>query len=351
MVITEFFQNYELIRSFVTTTKPYIIYGAGSNGKRVADYLQQYPATLEGFSDSDSNKHGKQFQDYPIFSPQQAIDSGYMIIVASTWYPQIIASLRTMGAENIINLSLIGLAKQPMIDNVDKRLKAVEQKLADQQSKIIFKTLLKYLLDDTGTPLPLSNYPQYLHPKVLQLQKINMIDGGACLGESLDSFKNYLNNHINMLCIEPELGNIKLLKEKITKMQLNDNIQVIEAGLWSEDTQLKFSSASASGLNVNCNINEQGDIVITTRAIDSICTEQNFVPNFIKMDIEGAEVAALIGAKKIITKHKPILAICLYHHLDDLWTIPEYIHTLRSDYKMSLGHHSDNWFETVLYCY
>lgn len=351
MTIESFSIKYNQIREFVNNVDEYIIYGAGSNGAKVAEYLKPYRAKLSSFSDSDPKKHSSEFLGYPILSPQQAIASNKMIIVASTWYPQIIEQLKHMGAKRILNLSLIGVAKKPFNNDIATKLKATEKLLSDPDSKVLFNQILAYLLDDRASSLPLSTYRQYLHPAIQQLSNINMIDGGACEGESLDSFEQYLPDHINMLCFEPELGNIQILKSKIDHLKLNERISIIEAGLWHEDTQLRFNSAATSGSNANCNVDNAGDIVIDTRSIDSICTERNFVPNLIKMDIEGAEMAALKGAKQVIEQYKPALAICLYHHLDDLWAIPGYICSLRPDYKMSLGHHTHGWFETVLYCY
>lgn len=48
------------------------------------------------------------------------------------------------------------------------------------------------------------------------------------------------------------------------------------------------------------------DTVLGDKEIDSI-----------KMDIEGMELEALLGAEKIITQSKPDLAICVYHHHND----------------------------------
>lgn len=46
---------------------------------------------------------------------------------------------------------------------------------------------------------------------------------------------------------------------------------------------------------------------------------------FIKMDIEGSEVAALRGAEEILRTQKPQLAICVYHKTSDFWEIPSLI--------------------------
>ncbi len=72
--------------------------------------------------------------------------------------------------------------------------------------------------------------------------------------------------------------------------------------------------------------------------------------NFIKMDIEGSEIEALQGAKYLIKKNKPVLAICLYHKPDDLWEIPILINRIYNGYDMYLRVHGDMCLETVLYC-
>lgn len=72
-------------------------------------------------------------------------------------------------------------------------------------------------------------------------------------------------------------------------------------------------------------------------------------PTFIKMDIEGAELEALEGAKTTIVKNKPKLAICLYHKPDDLWKIPLYLKDLVPEYKFYIRHHGKVRWETVLY--
>ena len=71
--------------------------------------------------------------------------------------------------------------------------------------------------------------------------------------------------------------------------------------------------------------------------------------SFIKMDIEGAEIAALKGAAELIRRRRPDLAICTYHSISDLYEVPLYIHSLVPEYRLYLRHHTPVHYETVCY--
>ena len=80
--------------------------------------------------------------------------------------------------------------------------------------------------------------------------------------------------------------------------------------------------------------------------MDDIITEQI---DFLKTDIEGAEMSALRGGKNLIVNSRPILAISIYHSLDDIVDIPCYLNALLKNYKFFVRHHSFTLGETVLY--
>lgn len=70
---------------------------------------------------------------------------------------------------------------------------------------------------------------------------------------------------------------------------------------------------------------------------------------FIKMDIEGAELEAIRGARHIIQNQHPKLAISIYHKYEDIWTIPSQIMEYDLGYQFYLRHYSFSDYDTVLY--
>lgn len=72
--------------------------------------------------------------------------------------------------------------------------------------------------------------------------------------------------------------------------------------------------------------------------------------DFIKMDIEGAERMALLGASNTIGNHKPILAVCIYHKPEDFFDIPLLIEEMVPDeYCYYVRQYRYGQSETVLY--
>ena len=82
-------------------------------------------------------------------------------------------------------------------------------------------------------------------------------------------------------------------------------------------------------------------------ALDEVLDKKRVT--FIKMDIEGAEREAILGAKKIISEQKPKLAISVYHHPKDILVLPKLILHINGDYTFYLRHYALSTSETVLY--
>lgn len=80
-------------------------------------------------------------------------------------------------------------------------------------------------------------------------------------------------------------------------------------------------------------IQEGGNIEVPVTTLDLWCEENKIIPDFIKMDLEGAEVDTLLGAQHIFQTYKPRFAICLYHRLSDMWIIPHLLKHYCPEYR------------------
>jgi FkbM family methyltransferase len=71
--------------------------------------------------------------------------------------------------------------------------------------------------------------------------------------------------------------------------------------------------------------------------------------DFIKFDIEGSEVPAILGAIELIKRSRPTLVLSLYHRPADLWEIPILLANCCHGYKFYIRQHFNNSFDSVLY--
>jgi hypothetical protein len=89
---------------------------------------------------------------------------------------------------------------------------------------------------------------------------------------------------------------------------------------------------------------------VSTIAIDDFVAERGLERlDFVKMDVEGAELNLLQGARETIARFAPKLGLAAYHKDDDLVTIPEQLLALDPDYQLYLGSFSALEDETVLF--
>lgn len=92
---------------------------------------------------------------------------------------------------------------------------------------------------------------------------------------------------------------------------------------------------------------EGGEAVVQCVGLDQAIPF--FSPTLIKMDIEGAELDALRGAKNLIERSQTALAVSAYHTPDHLWNVLLSLHELAPRHSLHLRAHAHNGFDTVAY--
>ena len=111
---------------------------------------------------------------------------------------------------------------------------------------------------------------------------------------------------------EPVPRNINYLKQHI-KINTLANVSVIEKAVSDKIQKLNFSLSINPSMG---HLSEEGEIVVETITLNEFIKQGNPLPDIIKMDIEGAEYDALVGAKELLKIKKPI--IFLATHSDEL---------------------------------
>lgn len=148
-----------------------------------------------------------------------------------------------------------------------------------------------------------------------------VLDAGANVGILSLIYSKKVKTSGAIFAFEPDAKNFLHLMKNIDLNPDVENICLQERGLWSETDEILFYEAGSVGSSVFPN-NETAikkNIGVTT--IDDFVSSQNLPKlNFVKMDIEGAEIQAVIGAKRTIKKMQPNFAIASYHFVNGVQT-------------------------------
>ncbi len=172
-----------------------------------------------------------------------------------------------------------------------------------------------------------------------------VIDAGAWLGDTAIVFGKAVGGKGKFFAFDPVENHLEVLEHNI-KQNLDCNIEAIPFGL--ADTDVYCPPIRLNTYSPGFNSQNQN---VPLRSLDSLVKE-GVIPkiNYIKMDIEGAELSAIKGAQSSIQKFRPKLAISLYHKRNDIFEIPLYIAKNFPFYEMFIEHYTIHAEETVLYC-
>lgn len=254
------------------------------------------------------------------------------------WYNEVI------GKNDDISMCVQDTEK---VKEMKSQIGDLSNKWADEESSNVLTGLIHYLdtKDLNDIAIVCTDEEQYFIPEVKAVINfpLNIIDAGAYRGELCQSFRNNALDIDKWYCFEADSENYSMLLSYSKKNDLGEKQVCVNRGLWNKTDKLFFECGGTASRIVSY----ETDNVIDVVSIDDYMGKRKC--NYIKMDIEGAEFPALLGGINLIKRERPILAISIYHSLDDFWRIPQYLMAELENYRYYVRHHSMIFSETVLY--
>lgn len=142
-----------------------------------------------------------------------------------------------------------------------------------------------------------------------------VIDAGPYPGNFTIILSRLVGRRGTVLAFEANKNNCHDLRMRLRKLRLK-NVVVLNVALWDSDnlqvlTKREGEGSSLFGWDKNGGADTDR---VSTRRLDTIVTELKISRiDYIKMDIEGAEIEAVEGATKILATQSPALVIAAYH--------------------------------------
>ncbi len=177
-----------------------------------------------------------------------------------------------------------------------------------------------------------------------------VIDGGGCWGDTALYFSHLVQPNGTVICFEFSPDNLAILR---ANLEMNPNLKqcvsLVNKALWDRSEEGLSFHCAGPGTSV-AQGRQQGEFSVETLSIDDLVAQNGMDRvDLIKLDIEGAELRTLKGAEHTLNRFRPLLAISLYHSLDDFVAIPAFLMDLDFTYELYIDHFTIHREETVLF--
>ena len=212
-------------------------------------------------------------------------------------------------------------------------LREVYASLIDEESRRAFYGYWLGNISRRFDSYVFANTPHYLAAGFIPEPDAIVIDCGTCDGGTAERF---VNLGCKVYGFEMDAKNFEIAK----KVADERGFVVENLGLGSYRHEMKFSrdERNIGGSKLDANGTETAQIV----KLDTYVGKKGLPRvDFIKMDVEGAELDILKGAEVTIARWKPVLALSAYHKWDDFWVLMNFVKSIRPDYEFALRHYPE----------
>jgi len=330
---------------------PCFIYGASNGGRHILTRLNDLGIPVAGFVDSSSNKWGMQFCGLLVSDPS-SLKCEDVVVIGSMYEVEIAQYLNSRGVLNIIPyddfIASIIMIDRDYVVKCASQYESLEALLSDAASTECLRWLIEYGLTRRLNNTYVSSYHQYAHPLVQACPGDIVVDGGAYTGDSAASVFALTSGNCTIHAFEPFNESYASLVAMANDPRFYNRLIPHRAALGHTDGT-GFLHVDSLHPQQSVITTQPGGIEIQVTTIDKHFGDGPIYPDLIKLDVEGFEVDALLGAQKTIISCAPKLQIAIYHMPDHLWSIPLMLHEWVPSYQFYIGHHHCAYVDTVLY--
>ncbi len=233
--------------------------------------------------------------------------------------------------------------------NSDRIIKCLSM-LADSESRKTLLSVVKYRNTGDHGYIRIAKYPEYFHPIVNNKSCNWVIDAGASNGRtSIKFLNNMANETAKVIALEPAISNFDELSKVIDQYP-----QIIHYpyALGLVGSKVNFDgSKKGSSYALREDQDSSNALSLDCITLEKIIEDENLVGfGLISFDVEGAELPTLKREICFLKSFRPMLQVSLYHEIDDLTKIPQFLSENLKEYIFYMGHHTGKHTETDLYC-
>lgn len=359
---------WEYLRS---VSRPIVLYGMGNGAEKIINALEAKGISpVADIMASDGFVRGHSFLGYRVKTLaeiEQTYDDFVILMCFGTQIPEVMDHIKQISEKHELYAPNVPVAGEGLFDleyaqSHRSDLEAAYRLLADEQSRRVFENVIRYKLSGDLKYLCEVETPSEEKFNLLEIGTEEVyVDLGAYDGDTLIEFLNETSMQFRKLYgMEPDSHSYRKMKRRLYMIG-SALMELYNCGAWNEDTTFTFSFSRGRGSTAIVAPKEDAAApsgrrhgAARLREVKMMKTDtmlRGDAATYIKIDVEGAEMNALMGAEQTISQFHPKLNIALYHRNEDMFALPLLINKMNKKYKLYMRHHPyiPDW-DTNLYC-
>lgn len=321
-------------------TRPIVVYGMGNGADKLIERFNKYGITVSDFFASDGFVRGHSFHGMRVksFSEIKQTYPEFVIVLSfASNRAEVIEMLEEIDSSYEMYVPDMPIAGDEYFDRefFNTNYEAIYEAYShfcDEDSKNAYANIINYKL--TGKMrflMDAYSSKEELYSEI-GTEICTYVDAGAYNGDTAKEAIAYFPKLERIVAIEPDPKNFKKLI-KFSESIETPEMHTVNAAVWHSSGDGEFTSSGNRNSSISSTASYQHkDTDIALISVDSLGLD----PDFIKYDVEGAELEALIGTDATILRSHPTALVSLYHRSRDIFAIPNYVSGKYPFYRMTL---------------
>jgi len=239
-------------------------------------------------------------------------------------YARMEIALMGCGVINKVKLSIYAVLDslpQPLIRVLPQHLQHL---IESTKSLLVKEVIINYhgvsfsLLDSVSVFTLMRVHEPWMWD-LLRLKRGDVfVDVGAHIGKYSVVVAKVVGENGLVIAIEPHPENYKVLNRNVRLNNLN-NVIALNIAAWSKEGKLKLFIGKGSDLHSVKRDHGLGFYYVQAKALDDVLDALNIRKvDYVKIDVEGAELEVLKGMERTLKRFRPIVIVEITENLDEV---------------------------------
>ena len=318
------------------TNKKIVLYGTGNGADKVLDRLSADGTPVAGVFAGSGFVRSRTFRGFPVerYEDISARLEDFLVLMCfGSARAEVLENVRRIAAEREFLIADVPVAGTQIFDEAfyethKEELSQTRAMFADETSRIVFDRLVCFKLTGRPEALFASERPELPPEADLSLPSgATIVDLGAYTGDTAADFLSLYPDCGKLFAVEPEPRNYRRL---CALADAQPRVIPVRALAGAADGSAMISAARRGRGSA---VSDSGVLTLVIR-VDTLL--RGAPAHLIKLDVEGEEQNAILGAARTISADRPKLIVSCYHRSTDLFTLPQTVFSIRGDYRMYL---------------